>query len=154
MLNALTYVRFEGNNGHDADGPLCRQMTLSGHCLTSDNGRKLFAGSRAEAGRVCIGVAAPGSCCSSVRRQARWCGDKGMCRSLPILLPADDCLGRFTGSAKQGDANTALTRAVDLDQSCALQGLKGPVLALSGEPEPGHRNIGDREGELVVIPTG
>ena len=27
MRNALTNVRFEGNNGHDADGPLCRLMT-------------------------------------------------------------------------------------------------------------------------------
>ena len=31
MQTALMNVRFEGNNGHDADGPLCRLMTQSGH---------------------------------------------------------------------------------------------------------------------------
>jgi hypothetical protein len=28
---ALTNVRFEGNNGHDANGPSCPLMTQSGH---------------------------------------------------------------------------------------------------------------------------
>jgi hypothetical protein len=31
MLNALTNVRFEGNNGHDADVTRCLLMTHSGH---------------------------------------------------------------------------------------------------------------------------
>jgi len=31
MLNALTNVRFEGNNGHDADVTRCLLMTQSGH---------------------------------------------------------------------------------------------------------------------------
>jgi hypothetical protein len=31
MLNAMTNVRFEGNNGHDADVTRCLLMTHSGH---------------------------------------------------------------------------------------------------------------------------
>ena len=31
VQTALTNVRFEGNNGHDADGTRCLLMTLSGH---------------------------------------------------------------------------------------------------------------------------
>ena len=31
MLNALTNVRFEGNNGHDADVTRCLLMTQGGH---------------------------------------------------------------------------------------------------------------------------
>ena len=30
MLNALTNVRFLGQSGHDANGPLCRLMTHNG----------------------------------------------------------------------------------------------------------------------------
>ena len=30
VQTALMNVRFEGNNGHDANGPLCRLMTQSG----------------------------------------------------------------------------------------------------------------------------
>jgi hypothetical protein len=31
MLDALTNVRFWGQSGHEANGPLCRLMTQSGH---------------------------------------------------------------------------------------------------------------------------
>jgi hypothetical protein len=30
---ALTNVRYGGKSGHDANGPLCRRMTLSGHSI-------------------------------------------------------------------------------------------------------------------------
>jgi hypothetical protein len=36
MLSALTNVRFWGQSGHDANGPLCRLMTHSGHCPHAD----------------------------------------------------------------------------------------------------------------------
>jgi hypothetical protein len=32
MQTALMNVRFEGNNGHDADVTRCLLMTQSGHC--------------------------------------------------------------------------------------------------------------------------
>jgi len=38
MLNALTNVRFEGNNGHDADVTGCLLMTQSRHHLSPAQG--------------------------------------------------------------------------------------------------------------------
>jgi hypothetical protein len=40
-------VRFEGNNGHDANGPLCRLMTRSGHLVTSIAQERLLPAGRA-----------------------------------------------------------------------------------------------------------
>ena len=39
MLNALTNVRFEGNNGHDADVTRYLLMTRSGHHSRIEMGR-------------------------------------------------------------------------------------------------------------------
>jgi hypothetical protein len=33
VQTALMNVRFEGNNGHDADATRCLLMTQSGHCM-------------------------------------------------------------------------------------------------------------------------
>jgi hypothetical protein len=45
MLNAPTNVRFEGNNGHDAEGTRCLLMTQSGQGVTGYPVRLLDSGS-------------------------------------------------------------------------------------------------------------